>query len=232
MNYQRIYDSIIYNAKHLELDRKQQKKLKLNYFERHHIIPKCMNGDNSKDNLVLLTAKEHYICHRLLCKIYPGNFLLQNALLRMCSSKSNGQFRYSPSSRIYQLIREEWAKHKSIMMKGKGNYFYGTSRTGKDNPFYGKTHSTNTKEHLSKKAVERYSSTNYVNPFKGKSTKMLLIEKYGLELGTEKYLDIRMQISIKLKGRKQKILQCPHCNKLVAKGGLKRWHLNNCKFKK
>ncbi len=33
-----------------------------------------------------------------------------------------------------------------------------------------------------------------------------------------------------MKGRKQKILICPHCNK---QGGttMYRWHFNNCKFK-
>ena len=32
-----------------------------------------MNGSNDLDNLVDLTAKEHFICHHLLTKIYPNN---------------------------------------------------------------------------------------------------------------------------------------------------------------
>ena len=36
--------------------------------ETHHIIPRSMGGLNNKENLVDLTAKEHFICHLLLNK--------------------------------------------------------------------------------------------------------------------------------------------------------------------
>lgn len=42
-----------------------------NYYENHHIIPRSLNGSNSSENLVLLTAREHFICHWLLVKIFP-----------------------------------------------------------------------------------------------------------------------------------------------------------------
>lgn len=42
------------------------------YTERHHIIPKSLGGSNSKDNLVRLTAREHFICHRLLTRMTSG----------------------------------------------------------------------------------------------------------------------------------------------------------------
>lgn len=35
------------------------------YYEKHHIILKCMGGDNSLENLVKLTAREHFLCHWL-----------------------------------------------------------------------------------------------------------------------------------------------------------------------
>ena len=40
------------------------------YCETHHIIPKSEGGSNDKSNLVNLTAREHYIAHLLLWKIY------------------------------------------------------------------------------------------------------------------------------------------------------------------
>lgn len=40
------------------------------YYENHHIIPKHMGGDNSKDNLVLLTFREHILAHYILWRIY------------------------------------------------------------------------------------------------------------------------------------------------------------------
>jgi len=41
------------------------------YTEKHHIIPKCkaFGGNNSKENLVCLTFKEHWTCHHLLMKM-------------------------------------------------------------------------------------------------------------------------------------------------------------------
>jgi hypothetical protein len=68
MNYHRIYNNIINTAKYRGLN-----KTNLTYYvESHHIIPRSIGGDNSEDNLVLLTPKEHYICHHLLYKIYAN----------------------------------------------------------------------------------------------------------------------------------------------------------------
>jgi hypothetical protein len=43
------------------------------YGERHHIIPKSLGGSNKKDNLVKLTAREHFICHLLLVRMTVGH---------------------------------------------------------------------------------------------------------------------------------------------------------------
>jgi hypothetical protein len=66
MNYLKIYNNLVE-------DRKAKRDLlKEKHFERHHIIPKCLGGNNSDSNLVKLTFREHYIAHRLLTKIYPA----------------------------------------------------------------------------------------------------------------------------------------------------------------
>ena len=75
MNYEKIYNQIIEKAK-LE-NRIKNDNI---YYERHHIIPKCLGGTNKKENLVLLTGKEHYMCHKLLTYIYPNNAKLVFAL--------------------------------------------------------------------------------------------------------------------------------------------------------
>lgn len=68
MNHKRIYENIIANAQ-----RQNRRKHNGTYYEKHHITPKCLGGTNNKDNLVLLTAKEHFVCHKLLTFIYPHN---------------------------------------------------------------------------------------------------------------------------------------------------------------
>ena len=57
------------------------------YNEKHHIIPKCLGGDNSENNLVELTAREHFLCHMLLCEIYPNENKLKHALFLMAIGK-------------------------------------------------------------------------------------------------------------------------------------------------
>ena len=55
------------------IDRAKSRTLLANeYYEKHHIIPKSLGGTNEKENLVSLTAREHFICHLLLLKITEG----------------------------------------------------------------------------------------------------------------------------------------------------------------
>jgi hypothetical protein len=66
--YTRWYFNIIFNA----VDRKLPTDT---YTEKHHIIPRCMNGSDDENNLVPLTAREHFICHLLLTKmVYDKNY--------------------------------------------------------------------------------------------------------------------------------------------------------------
>lgn len=54
------------------------------YYEKHHILPKYMGGENKDSNYVLLTYREHIFAHKLLCRIYPdepGNFISLYAIL-------------------------------------------------------------------------------------------------------------------------------------------------------
>jgi hypothetical protein len=62
MDYTRIYNQIV--------ERAQTRKLE-GYVEKHHIVPKCIGGLDVKENIVELTAREHFLCHMLLCEIYP-----------------------------------------------------------------------------------------------------------------------------------------------------------------
>ena len=72
MDYKKIYESLISNAKEREtID---------GYYEIHHIIPKSVGGSNTDDNLVKLTLREHYFAHELLVKVYPESEELSCAL--------------------------------------------------------------------------------------------------------------------------------------------------------
>jgi len=101
MNYNKIYNKLIEVAHNRTID---------GYSEIHHIIPKCMGGTDISNNLVQLTAREHFIAHLLLARIYGGK--MWHAAHMMSNMK-----RYS--SRIYKKVREEHAKVSRELQVGK-----------------------------------------------------------------------------------------------------------------
>jgi hypothetical protein len=112
--YSKYYFNIIENAKHRKLDNI--------YVEKHHIFPKSLGGKNSKENLVILTAKEHFICHLLLVKavIYEYRKKMNYAFWRMCNVSEN---RYKPTSRFYEMGRSGFVESQ------KGHLPYLLSHT-------------------------------------------------------------------------------------------------------
>ena len=107
MDYLCIYNAIVSKARYRTLK---------GYKESHHIIPRCMGGLDTKENLVDLTAREHFIAHRLLTKIYPDNTGLHLAVNLM--RYNNG---VKLTSRLIETLREQ----NSLMFSGKNNPMYG-----------------------------------------------------------------------------------------------------------
>lgn len=105
MNYKKIYEKII-NSRKL-LNRKKQKGV--DYFEKHHIIPKSCGGSNDEENLVLLTFKEHFICHLLLIKVYEHDkekkSKMQYALWWLTNGNAEKKIL---SARQYNIARKEY----------------------------------------------------------------------------------------------------------------------------
>lgn len=111
MNYCRIYSSLVNRARFQYRKKRKRTDPNFVYYENHHILPRCLGGSDSENNLVLLTAREHFLAHRLLCKIYVGNRKLEKALIYMCEGReSNSLFLdsyVSPnfiSSREYERV--------------------------------------------------------------------------------------------------------------------------------
>ena len=91
------------------------------YSEKHHIIPRSLGGSNDASNLVILTAKEHFICHLLLPKFTTGNdrHKMIYALNGMCNVKRDYQNRYTPSSRTYAIARRDFSIVHSSNISGR-----------------------------------------------------------------------------------------------------------------
>lgn len=100
MDYQKIYNSLIEKARS-----KTRKKSRDIYYENHHILPKSLGGDNSKKNLILLTAKEHFVAHKLLLEIYNNKEMIY-AFFRMTHfSKKHHKRDYKISSREFERLK-------------------------------------------------------------------------------------------------------------------------------
>jgi len=110
MDYQKIYNSLIERGKN---------RILVGYTEIHHIIPRCMGGTKNLENLVKLTAREHYIAHKLLCEIYPKHHGIVKAfwmMLNKVQSKSQSR-NYIVSSHEYQRIKEINSRIQSQQQK-------------------------------------------------------------------------------------------------------------------
>ena len=79
------------------------------YGELHHVIPKSMGGSNDHDNLVKLSAREHFICHVLLTKMTTGHDLykMKTALIAMTNLRSrwNKRQEFSFNSRLFEKAK-------------------------------------------------------------------------------------------------------------------------------
>lgn len=146
--YTRWYYNIITNAQARTLPKEI-------YTEKHHIIPKSLGGSNKKDNLVALTAREHFVCHWLLTKMATGlvKQKMVYGLWRMAVPVNN---RHRITSSQYTKIREEFCKENSKRHKGKAlsescKKLKSEKQLGELNHFYGKTHTNDVKRLIGSK---------------------------------------------------------------------------------
>jgi hypothetical protein len=109
--YSKWYISIINNAKN--------RTTVLAYSEKHHIVPKSIGGLNNKENLVTLTAKEHFVCHLLLTKMLTGTAKQKMiyAFWQLSNQTNTHQHRHKSSSRMYELARKMFSEQHSTNMK-------------------------------------------------------------------------------------------------------------------
>ena len=77
------------------------------YTEIHHIIPVCLGGNNASDNLIVMTAREHYLAHWILWKAYD-NPSLTNAFFMMCRQNKKQNREIIPSY-LYEKLKKEMA---------------------------------------------------------------------------------------------------------------------------
>ena len=97
------------------------------YHERHHIVPKCLNGTDTEDNLIDLFAREHFIAHKLLAEKYPDSYSIIQAYHLMTYLKNNVEQRYVPTPEEYEEARKKFSQMLKQKYRNKENHpCYGT----------------------------------------------------------------------------------------------------------
>jgi hypothetical protein len=246
--YEKWYEQIIENAK----------KPRECYTESHHIIPKSVGGTDDPENLVNLTAREHFVCHWLLTKIHVDgeeHWKMLNAL-RIMRAENKNQQRYDTliTSRVYEKLKIEYSKLQSERYSGENN------------PMFGKTHTDEVKKRISeantgaKNGAKKPDARRKITESKlgkkrdtfseewianlsaahsgegngmfGKNhsedTKQKQREK---AIGRKQSEETKRKKADAVRGSKREKKRCSHCNQLVAVNGYARWHGDNCKHK-
>ena len=207
-----------YSTWYYNIINKSKNRLLIGYKEKHHILPRCLGGKDNKDNLVELTAREHFIVHMLLCKFTKGESKrsMLYAFKCMCYYKKDGRD-YKINSRIAQKLRSElkFSKEHKIKMsevkKGKPSNRKGKKASDKTKlrikkALSGKKHSQKHKDILSKirkqliwvnnniqsKRIKKDELQNYLNiGYKLGRDKSYLTKEYSLKMSklTQSYWD-------------------------------------------
>ena len=115
--YTAWYHKLVDSAK-LRGNRKNAKQL-LGYVESHHIIPRCMGGDNTVSNIVHLTAREHFVCHLMLTRMVSDIAISHSLSLALWSFRMSASDRKPLTAWEYEYARKKAAAATSVQHTGK-----------------------------------------------------------------------------------------------------------------
>lgn len=85
------------------------------YAEVHHIVPRSLGGSDDADNLIRLTARQHYIAHWMLWKAYGG--VAGRSFYMMSNLGKYGKV----NSATYAQARENYSEQVKKQMAVKPN---------------------------------------------------------------------------------------------------------------
>jgi hypothetical protein len=215
MNYQKIYDQLISKANDRILE---------GYSEKHHILPRSLGGSDDISNIIALTAREHFICHLLLAKIYGGR--MYHAAHMMSNMK-----RYS--SREYEWLKIKHAERISELLTGrivsdKTRKMISENEERSQKISAALSGKTKSEEHIKNWVTSRKNGDNwYVSSEHKRKLSIAFSSEKNPMYGKTHSEEARKIIS---EANKKKVV-CPHCNKEGGIAIMKRWHYDNCKHK-
>lgn len=244
MDYNMLYQRLVSS--------RQSKGRPAGYIEVHHIVPRSFGGGDDATNLVPFTAREHFIAHRLLAKIYPESGMVHAAFKMACVNIT--MKRYRVTSRVYEQLRIAHAHRvstdpvsklkKSIAGKGKKQSAEHISARTASRLENGPWLSEETKvkigdgnrgkvgtwagkimpaEYVARRNQTRKDNGNYTWTDEHKAAQVARLT--GQPSKKPELTEAERQ---KLREEKSKPVTCPHCGKVGAMMVMPRWHFDNC----
>lgn len=203
--YTNWYFALVNNALH---------RTTLGYVEKHHIVPKALGGDDSAGNLVVLSAREHFVAHLLLTKMVDDKHLIAKLKYAVGKFIQNSPVQNRTfTSWEYKKIRENIsearlgkihsaASRKKMSDKRKGSVPWNKGVTGI-------THSKESNEKRSK----TLSGIKRSEEFRTKLSKSKLGHKSGMT-GLQHSEETKLKMSKSMKGARgpqKRVEECPCC---------------------
>lgn len=177
-------------------------------YERHHILPKCfkLGGETDIDNIVCLTPREHFICHKLLTKFIFDKELKSKLAYALWQFTKRYTVRSREYDRLKSLLSETYKglpkteQHKNNLRKPKSNKEKMGRKKGCENPFKGIKRSAEIgiKISKSKKGKNKGQQNHFFGKTHSEEIKQRLSE---INKGKTHSEETKVKISSKLKGR-------------------------------
>lgn len=199
-----------------------------------------MGGDDSLDNLVQLSAKQHFVAHHLLFKIYGGS-KLAHAWYSMCRI-GQGQEERSGNARLFERAKAARSKILSEERVGAGNHFFGKKHTAEARAWMSAVQKElrlwerRSDDHKAAllESQKRPKTPEHRSKIGRKGLAMLQSVVTGdiIRVGRD---DPRASSVDWVNPRKlnpEPKFKCDHCDVTTTRSNLKRWHNDNCKQRK
>lgn len=250
MDYTKLYELLI--------ETRRSKGIPEGYKEVHHIVPRSFGGSDDPTNLVAFTAREHFVAHRLLAKMYPNSGMVHAVYKMACANLT--MKRFNVTSRVYEQLRKEHAYRvstdevakmkKSLAGKGKKQseeHIKARTESRKQNgPWLSEDAKRNMSKPRTKVSSRKGRKFSTPEELAGIAKMVEARKQNGSYAWTEEQ---KLAQSLRLTGKKKntkpltaaekqrlrdektKPVTCPHCGKVGAMMVMPRWHFDNCKQK-
>lgn len=191
------------------------------YYERHHILPKCMGGPDLLANYSFLTLREHFICHVLLVNIFKGTEYQYKIAYAMASMGYNAN-----SHRL--LTARQFSTIKTLRKYTQGKPAHNKGVTGYKNGPCTETRQQNIREaRLNTIPIECRYCKEFIDPgnytkYHGENCKMCTT--LPLNPRADLYFNPPPKKPRKISDK----IECVYCMKLFTPGNYNSFHGENC----